>query len=45
LTYVRQQWGNKGPEVTADQIKAIRAAITGHPAPFTPDELLKIPVQ
>jgi mono/diheme cytochrome c family protein len=45
LSYVRQQWGNKGSEITADQIAAIRAAVAGHPAPFTPDELLKIPVQ
>lgn len=45
LTYVRQQWGNKASKITPEQIKAIRGAIAGHPAPFTPDELLKIPPQ
>jgi mono/diheme cytochrome c family protein len=45
LTYARQQWGNKASKITPEQIKAIRAAIAGHPAPFTPDELLKIPAQ
>jgi mono/diheme cytochrome c family protein len=43
LSYARQQWGNKGSKITADQIKAIRAAITGHPGQFTPDELLAMP--
>ena len=28
-----------------EQIKAIRAAVAGHPGQFTPDELLKIPAQ
>jgi len=45
LTYARQQWGNHASKITPEQIKAIRAAITGHPGSFTPDELLKIPVQ
>jgi mono/diheme cytochrome c family protein len=45
LTYVRQQWGNKGSKITPDQIKTIRAAIASHPAPFTPAELLNIPAQ
>jgi mono/diheme cytochrome c family protein len=45
LTYARQQWGNKASKIAPEQIKAIRAAIAGHPAPFTPDELLKIPAQ
>ncbi|MGD0412101.1 MAG: cytochrome c [Verrucomicrobiota bacterium] len=45
LTYARQQWGNKASKVTPEQIKAIRAAIAGHPGQFTPEELLKIPAQ
>ena len=45
LTYARQQWGNNAPKVTPEQIQKIRAAIARHPAPFTPDELLKIPAQ
>ncbi len=45
LTYVRQQWGNKASKITPDQVRTIREAIKAHPAPFTPDDLLKIPVQ
>jgi mono/diheme cytochrome c family protein len=32
LTYIRGSWGNKGTEVDAVDIKAMRAAIAGHPA-------------
>lgn len=32
LTYIRGSWGNKGGPVTQDDVKAIRAAIAGHPA-------------
>ena len=32
LTYIRGSWGNKGGPVGADDVKAIRAAIAGHPA-------------
>jgi mono/diheme cytochrome c family protein len=45
LTYVRQQWGNHAAKITPEQVKTIREAIKGHPAPFTPEELEKIPVQ
>jgi len=45
LTYARGQWGNHASKITPEQIKAIRAAIAAHPGSFTPDELLKIPVQ
>jgi mono/diheme cytochrome c family protein len=45
LSYVRRQWGNNASKITPEQIKTVRAAITGHPAPFTPEELLKIPPQ
>jgi mono/diheme cytochrome c family protein len=31
LTYVRSSWDNKGSDVSADDVKAIRAAIAGHP--------------
>jgi mono/diheme cytochrome c family protein len=41
LTYVRTSWGNKGGEVTADDIKKIRASVAGHPA-ATSDELMKM---
>jgi mono/diheme cytochrome c family protein len=38
LTYIRESWGNQDGAVTADQIKAARAAISGNPqpAPGTP---------
>jgi mono/diheme cytochrome c family protein len=31
LTYIRGSWGNKAGAVTADDVKAIRAAVAGHP--------------
>jgi mono/diheme cytochrome c family protein len=31
LTYIRESWGNKNGAVTADEIKAVRAAISGKP--------------
>jgi mono/diheme cytochrome c family protein len=44
LTFVRgnEQWGNKAPPVTAEQVKAIREKIKDRSEPFTPDELLKL---
>jgi mono/diheme cytochrome c family protein len=32
LTYVRGSWGNKAADVSAADIKSMRAAISGHPA-------------
>jgi mono/diheme cytochrome c family protein len=32
LTYIRTSWGNKAGPVSADDVKAIRTAVTGHPA-------------
>jgi mono/diheme cytochrome c family protein len=32
LTYIRTSWGNKAGAVTADDVKAIRAAVSGHPS-------------
>jgi mono/diheme cytochrome c family protein len=32
LTYIRTSWGNKADAVTADDVKAIRAVVAGHPA-------------
>ena len=31
LTYIRGSWGNKGGPVDPDDIKAMRALVTGHP--------------
>ena len=39
LTYVRQSFGNKANAVTADQVKAIRAANAARTAPWTTAEL------
>jgi nitrite reductase (NO-forming) len=39
LTYVRQSFGNQGNPVSAEQVKAIRAANAGRTAPWTTAEL------
>ncbi len=43
LTYVRSEWGNSAPEVSADQVKTIRAAVADRASPWSPDELQKVP--
>jgi mono/diheme cytochrome c family protein len=30
LTYVRQEWGNKAPPITADKVAAVRAQVADH---------------
>ena len=32
LTYIRTSWGNKAGAVSADDVKAVRAVVAGHPA-------------
>ncbi len=44
VTYIRSEWGNKASPVTAEQVKAIRGKQPER-GPWTPDELLKIPLQ
>ena len=44
LSYVRKQWGNNAAKIAPDEIKAIRAASKAHPGPWSPDELLQMPV-
>ena len=39
LTYVRQSFGNQGNPVSADQVKAVRAATAGRTSPWTTAEL------
>jgi mono/diheme cytochrome c family protein len=39
LTYMRQSWGNKGSEVTADQVKTIRGQVGNRTQPWSGDEL------
>ncbi len=43
LSYIRGSWGNKGGEVTADDVKAVRAAIGAHPQPMSGDDMMKMP--
>jgi mono/diheme cytochrome c family protein len=43
LTYIRGSWGNGMGEVTADDVKAARAAIGVHPQPMPGDQLMKMP--
>jgi mono/diheme cytochrome c family protein len=43
LTYIRGSWGNKAGEVTADDIKAIRAGLGARPQPMTHDQLMAMP--
>ena len=40
ITYIRQEWGNKAPEVTADKVKEIREKrATGRAKPWSAEEL------
>jgi mono/diheme cytochrome c family protein len=43
LTYIRSSWGNKAGEVTADDIKSIRASLGGHVQPMTHEQLMALP--
>jgi mono/diheme cytochrome c family protein len=43
LTYIRGSWGNKAGEVTADDIKKVRAEIGKSPQPYTGEQLLALP--
>jgi mono/diheme cytochrome c family protein len=42
LTYVRSEWGNNAPPVSAETVAKVRAELGSRTAPFTPEELLKI---
>jgi mono/diheme cytochrome c family protein len=42
LTYIRQSWGNKAPEVTPAQVNAIRTKVGNRTQPWTVDELSNI---
>ncbi len=39
LTYIRGSWGNKAEAVSADDVKAVRAAVGGHSQPLTAEQL------
>ncbi len=39
VTYIRQEWGNKGGAITADQVKEIREKNSGRAKPWAAEEL------
>jgi mono/diheme cytochrome c family protein len=43
LSYIRSSWGNKGGPVTADDVKAVRAALGGHTQPMSGEQMMKMP--
>jgi mono/diheme cytochrome c family protein len=43
LSYIRSSWGNKGSAITADDIHAIRAALGGHAAPMSGEQMKTMP--
>jgi hypothetical protein len=42
-SYVRNEWGNSAPEISAAKVAAARKIFADHAAPFTEAELLQIP--
>ena len=45
LTYIRAEWGNKAPPVTAEQVKVIRARVTDRGDYWTTKELEAVPLK
>ncbi|HTY87055.1 MAG TPA: cytochrome c [Candidatus Acidoferrum sp.] len=43
LTYIRTAWGNQAGEVTADNVKSVRAALGARPQPLTAEQLKAMP--
>jgi mono/diheme cytochrome c family protein len=43
LTYIRQEWGNKGGPVSAAQIAALRKELASHPDSFVEADLKAVP--
>jgi mono/diheme cytochrome c family protein len=43
LTYIRNSWGNKTGEVTADDVNVVRAALGGSPKPMSGEQLKALP--
>lgn len=41
LTYVRNEWGNSGPEVKTEEVSALREALKGQTLPYQVEEILK----
>jgi len=43
LTYIRGAWGNRMGEVSADDVKAVRASLGSRPQMMTHDLLMAMP--
>jgi mono/diheme cytochrome c family protein len=43
LTYIRNAWGNSASRVTPEQVRRVREEMGARTAPFTAEELLRIP--
>src|SRR5205807_6392605 len=43
LTYIRQDWGNKGGPVSAAQIAGLRKELASHPDSFVEADLKAVP--
>jgi mono/diheme cytochrome c family protein len=43
LTYMRQSFGNKASEITADMVKKVKAEVGNRTQPFTAPELMSVP--
>jgi mono/diheme cytochrome c family protein len=43
LTFIRQEWGNKGGPVTSEAIAALRKELANHPDSFTEPDLKAVP--
>lgn len=43
LTYVRQEWGNSAPPVSAEGIGALRKEVSGHPGSYHEADLKAVP--
>jgi mono/diheme cytochrome c family protein len=43
LTYIRTSWGNQAGEITADKVKAVRAALGSNPRPLSGEQLKSMP--
>src|ERR1051325_5689196 len=45
LTYIRSEWGNNAPAVTAAEVKKVRDQVNSKPDSWTAPELLKVPAK
>lgn len=43
ITYIRQEWGNTGGAISAEQVAGLRKELAGHPDSFTEADLLAVP--